>query len=252
MLKWNPAGAGLKVIFAFAAISLITSCVPKKQIVYFAKEDTTGRPLPPFYEPVIEAYDKVKILVNSIDKEATSFFSYSSNDNSSNAPGYLVSTTGYIDIPLIGNFHIGGLTTAQAKDSLKLLLEKYLNRPNVLVTLTTFKVIMLGAISNGIYATDRDKLTIIEAVATAGGIGDNGKKNNVMIIREKGNGREYGYVDLTSKAVLTSPYYYLHNNDIIYVEPTMRSRLNALSSYYALLGVISGMLALVLVYTTNK
>jgi polysaccharide biosynthesis/export protein len=235
----------LKIIFLFAIISLQFSCVPRKQFVYFCKEDTTMEALQKPYEPIIQASDKVRILVNSVDKETGGFFSFSANDNSSNSPGYLVNAAGYIDIPLIGPFHIAGLTTTQAKDSLKILLEKYINRPTVIVTLLTFKITILGYINGpGIYESDHERLTILEAIAKAGDIKPDGKRVNIMVIREKGNGREYGFVDITSKSIITSPYYNLHANDIIYIEPTFRSRLVALQPYYAVLGMVVGIATL--------
>lgn len=237
----------LKVVFFIAIVSLATSCIPRKQFVYFVDEDTTQQPLQKPYEPIIQPNDRMRILVNSVDKESSSFFSFSANDNSANSPGYLVDHSGEIDIPLIGKFHAAGLTTSQAKDTLKGLLEKYINGPTVIVSLLTFKVTILGEIqSPGIYTSDHERLTIIEAIAMAGDLGINAKRENIMVIREKGNGREYGYVDITSKAIITSPYYNLHANDIVYIEPTFRSRLTALQPYYAVLGMIVGIASLII------
>jgi len=237
----------LKITFFIVIVSVVTSCVPRKQITYFLAEDTTHLPISKPYEPIIQASDRVRILVNGVDKEASNFFSFSQNDNSSNTPGYLVNAEGLIDIPLIGSIHIAGLTTTQAKDTLKGLLEKYINRPTVIVTLLTFKITMLGQVASpGIYTSDHERLTIIEAIAMAGDLKIDGKRTNIMVIREKGNGKEYGFVNLSSRSIITSPYYNLHANDIIYVEPTLRSRLTALQPYYAVAGMIVGILTLTL------
>src|SRR4051812_10894655 len=119
----------LKLLFTMAVICLVTSCVPRKQIVYFLAEDSSNTPMLKAAEPIIEANDRVRILVNSLDKEATSFFVFSANDNSSSSPGYLVNSDGNISIPLIGKIHIAGLTPNQTQDTVKMLLEKYINRP---------------------------------------------------------------------------------------------------------------------------
>jgi polysaccharide export outer membrane protein len=104
---------------------------------------------------------------------------------------------------------------------------------------------MLGAITApGIYNTDHEKLTILEAIAMAGDLSPNGKRENIMVVRQKGDGKEYGFVDITSKSIMTSPYYNLHTDDIIYVEPTLRSRLNGLEPYFAVFGIVVGALTL--------
>src|SRR6185369_11887264 len=114
-------------------------------------------------------------------------------------------------------WHIGGLTSNQARDSLKKLLEGYVVNPSVLVILKSFRVTFLGAAGSKIIESDNERMSIIEAIAHVGGIPITGQMKKIMIIRDKGDGKEYGYVDITTKEIFTSPYFYLHSDDIIYV-----------------------------------
>ncbi len=236
-----------RIIFLFLIISALTSCIPRKQVTYFIKEDTTRQAIIPPYEPIIQANDRIQILVTSVDKQASNFFSFSANDNSANAPSYLVNADGIIDIPLVGPFHVAGLTTTQAKDTLKRRFEKYIYSPTVIVTLKTFRITVLGAVNHpGVFESDHERLTITEALALSGDLNVNGKRTNILVVREKGNGKEYGFVDITSRQIITSPYYNLHANDIIYVEPNMRTRLAALQTYFTTLSIIAGVVLLTL------
>ena len=140
MLKFTNL-RGLVILLAI--ISVLPSCVTRKQISYFQKEDTTGRPMPVAYEPIIQPGDRISILVTSVDKKATAFFTFNLNDNSVTAPSYLVTSKGDVDVPLVGEVYVNGLTTNQAKDTLKVLIEKYVNSPTVVVILKTFRVTML-------------------------------------------------------------------------------------------------------------
>ena len=242
-----------RIVFLFVVVSFLCSCVTKKEINYFQRADTTQSPLLKPYEPVIQASDRIGILVTSVDKKATNFFTFSLNDNSSNAPSYLVNSEGVVDVPLIGQVHIAGLTTNIAKDTLKKLIERYVNNPTVIVVLKTFRVIVLGAVGSvGILESDHERMTIVEAIARSGDVNFNARRDNIMIIREKGNGKEYGSVDLTSKEIFTSPYYNLHANDIVYVEPGVRTRLAANSVYFSTINIAISFVTLALVYLKLK
>jgi polysaccharide export outer membrane protein len=245
----NPVPVSIGIAILIFALFSLSSCVPRRQLVYFIKADTTQRPVAAAYEPVIQPNDQVGVLLTSVDKQASSFFSFSSNDNSSTAPTYLVNSDGFIDVPLVGLFHIAGLTSNQAKDSLKTRFEKYINGPTIIVILKTFRVTMLGAVNHaGILESDNERMTIIEAIARSGDLNANARRDNILIVREKGNGREYGTVDITSRDILTSPYYNLHTNDIVYVEPGIRARLALNQIYVVTVSSLLGLATLGLIY----
>jgi polysaccharide export outer membrane protein len=239
----------LRIVLLASVISSFSSCVSRRKITYFVKEDTTQRPLPTPYEPVIQPNDRIAILVTSVDKKASAFFTFSLNDNSSNSPSYLVNPKGDIDIPLIGKWHVAGYTTSQAKDSIKKLIEGYIIDPTVIVALKTFRVTVLGYVGAvGIQESDNEKMTLTDVIAKAGDIQINGRRDKILVIRERGNGKEYGYVDLTSKEVFTSPYYYLHANDIVYVEPSIRVNIVTTQVYYSAISLAIGFFTLAVLF----
>jgi polysaccharide export outer membrane protein len=141
---------------------------------------------------------------------------------------YLVDSTGFIDYPRIGRMKMGGLTVPQAKEQLALRLKDYLKQPSVEIRIVNYRITMLGEIGRpGPLQTTNHKLTIVDAIASAGGIPFSGRMDNVLIIRETNGKREFGHVDLNSRNVFNSPYYYLHQNDIVYVEPSRIRRQDA-------------------------
>lgn len=137
--------------------------------------------------------------------------------------GYEVKNDGTIDFPLLGKYSVVGLT----KDSLSHIIETqlkqhgYVNDPLVTIQLMNFRVTVVGEvrIPQQIHA-DGTRLTLLEALAICGDLTDYGKRENVTIVREVNGLQTYGQVDLTSRALFDSPYYYLQQNDIVYVEPT--------------------------------
>ena len=134
---------------------------------------------------------------------------------------YLVDSSGYIDYPRIGRIKMAGLTIPQAKLFMIAQLKDYLKQPVVEMRIVNYRITMLGEVgAPGIIMAPNHKMTIIDALAKSGGISTAGRKDNVMIIREIKGVREFGHINLNSKNVFNSPYYYLRQNDIVYVEPS--------------------------------
>lgn len=154
---------------------------------------------------------------------------------------YLVDSNGNVDYPRIGKLKLSGLSTREAKDLLAIKLKDYLFQPAIEVRIVNYRITMLGEIgSQGpIYAYNH-KMTIIDAISAAGGIPITGRRDNVLIIREAGNKREFGHVDLNSRNVFNSPYFYLKQNDIVYVEPSRIRRQEANEFYRFYLPVFTG------------
>ncbi len=148
---------------------------------------------------------------------------------SNGSTGYLVDLKGNIHHHRLGDFHAEGLTKDElAAEVKKRLLEpvELLKDPTVIINFLNFRVTFLGEIS-GTVNIPGERLTIFEAIALKGGIGDYGKKNNVKVMREVDGKTEVGYVDLTASNVFESPYYNLRQNDLIVVEPTKQKRNDA-------------------------
>lgn len=151
----------------------------------------------------------------------------SNSYKSSEVTGYFVSERGTIDFPILGPLTVVGLT----QDSLcryienRLKDEGYVNDPQVTMNLMNFRVTVVGEVrSPKQIHVQGTRLTILEAIAICGDLTDYGMRENLTIVRSENGKQEIGEIDLTKKEMLDSPYYYLHNNDIVYVEPNNRRK----------------------------
>ncbi|MCF0048445.1 polysaccharide biosynthesis/export family protein [Dyadobacter sp. LJ53] len=222
------------VIASMAIIGGTSSCVSPKTIVYFQGDSLrySSQEITQKYVPKIQSSDILSIIVGSLNAEANEVFNTpnlftTSSTNYSNVGGprvqplgYLVDVEGDIEIPLIGKMRASGLTTSQTADSIRIRLQNYLKEPSVIVRNLNFKVSVLGEVKlPAVYVIPDEKITLPEVLSLAGDLTIYGNRSNVMIIREENGKREYARIDLTSRDIFNSPYYYLHKNDVIYVEP---------------------------------
>jgi polysaccharide export outer membrane protein len=224
----------LLIISSMAIIGGTTSCVSPKTIVYFQGDSArySSQEISLKYVPKIQANDILSIIVGSLNTEANEVFNtpnqfttasanYSNTGGTRVQPlGYLVDTDGNIEIPLIGKLKVAGLRTTDAADTVRTKLQNYLKEPSVIVRNLNFKISVLGEVKvPAIYVIPDEKITLPEVLSLAGDLTIYGNRNNVMIIREENGKREYARIDLTSREIFNSPYYYLHKNDVIYIEP---------------------------------
>jgi polysaccharide export outer membrane protein len=247
-----------KAILVGAFCSLLFSCISQKKVVYFQETDEidsvqtfrdTG------YVAFIQPNDILNVFVASISAEASQYFNYSDNPNDDNsmASGYLVDSYGDIQIPLIGVVKVGGLTSAAARDTITKRLEKYLINPSVKLSIRNYRVTVLGEVAHpGVFSVPNERLTLPEALALAGDLTIYSNRETVKVIREFNGQKTFAYVNLTSRDLFNSPYYYLHCNDIIYVEP-MKNKRFLTQNYYRVLPVIfGGLAAIVAVFQLSK
>jgi len=229
------------ILLSLAFLSFTTSCVTPKTIVYFQGDSLrySSQVISQKYVPVILPNDLLSIVVGSLSAEANEVFNtpnlftitsnnYSSNGGSKMQPlGYLVDSDGSIEIPLVGKVKIGGLRTTDAADTIRIRLLNYLKEPSVIVRNLNFKVSVLGEVKiPSVYVIPDEKITLPEVLSMAGDLTIYGNRSNVMLIREENGKREYIRIDLTSREIFDSPYYYLHKNDVIYVEPVKSKMLD--------------------------
>lgn len=172
---------------------------------------------------------------------------------------YLVDASGNIDIPVLGRMTVEGLTTAEVKNAIsKLLQEKNLIKdPVITVRILNFKVSVLGEVkSPGVVDVKGERITILEALSKAGDLTIQGRRDHVAVIREVDGKRTVNYLDLKSKDLFDSPYYYLKQNDVVYVEPnngrTVQYRNNQVNNVGTWLSVLSSMLSVVTLIVTLK
>ena len=226
---------------------LIVSCGPTAELAYVhdAQRDSAFA-LKGQFSGGIQANDLLGIYVESETPESTIQFNQETNK-------YLVNHDGDIIFPVLGKIHVVGLTHNElaALIESRLVSEGHIIDPVVTVKLMNFKVCVLGdVVRPGQLVVAGERLTIFEALSMVGDLTIFGQRHNVTIIREENGLRTIGEIDLSSKTVFDSPYYYLHQNDVIYVEPNMRKKKNAerdpmiltyISSAVSIVSVLSSM-----------
>lgn len=224
------------LITSLGAALLMASCSAPKKVPYMVDAETIPAEvlaqINPFAEPVAMPGDLLNIDITSSNMDAVMPFNknkyvsidgtVATNGGSGSTQDYLVNKDGDIEFPIIGKLHVGGLNKSQIADLIKReLCPKYLREePTVDIRFKNFHVTMLGAVGNGIVTSDNERLNILEAVAKSGDLNIKGKRENIMLIRTHPDGhREIARLNIHDKNILTSPYYNLQQNDIIYVEP---------------------------------
>ncbi len=188
----------------------------------------------------IQTNDLLSIYVESETPETTKQYNQETNkiavqdgvvinpgSGSNIVSGYLVSAEGDIMFPVLGKIHVAGLTHDSLANYIeyRLVSEGHINDPRVSVKLMNFKVSVLGEVKNpGQLMVDGERLTIFEALSRSGDLTIYGQRKNVAVVREENGYRTIGRIDLTSQDVFNSPYYYLHQNDVIFVEPNIKRK----------------------------
>lgn len=190
-------------------------------------------------EPVIQKSDLLSITVSSPNAIASQPFNttvtvstQSIGYTSTQASGYLVDQDGFIDMPMLGRIKAAGLTKQGLKESITKLLtdSKYLLYPVVSVRYLNFKVTVLGEVARPMVINVPDeKINILEALGFAGDMTIYARRDNVTLVREEQGKRIVKRLDLNSEKLLSSPFYYLKSNDIIYVEPN-KAKVSAASN----------------------
>lgn len=205
----------------FLAFNLV-SCSSYKKVSYFQDLNQNAPTLEKIsnYSPItVQPEDILGISISSLNPESSAVFNFASNTvNGTNDGGYLVSQDGEILLPIIGDMKVANLTTAQVREQVRLKLLAYLKEPVVIVKLLNFKISIIGDVAQpGVFKVQSERLTLTEALGLSGDLNITALRN-IVIIREKDGNRQYIPVDLTKKDVFTSSYYYLKNNDVIYVQ----------------------------------
>ena len=137
---------------------------------------------------------------------------------------YLVDNEGNINFPVVGKIHVGGLTGRECESLIQSKIRSYFSQneePMVTVRMASFRVVVTGEVASpGVVSVPNEKMSIIEALAQSGDLGLQGKRKNILLIREDANGEKSAHrLDMTDANLINSPYFYLQQNDIVYVEP---------------------------------
>ena len=216
--------------------ALFASCGSTKKIAYLQNSDSINFELSRFlYDARIMPKDQITISVNTTTPEVSVPFNlllqnaYTQGASvSQGARGtlmpYLVDNDGYINFPIVGKLKVGGLTKAEAEQLVTEKIRPYMaetENPVVTVTMSSYSVSVLGEVNRpGTFQVSREKITILEALAQAGDLTIYGVRDRVKLIREDATGKKsIVTLNLNDANIINSPYYYLQQNDVVYVEP---------------------------------
>ena len=252
------------------ATVLLSSCVQHRQLINFNEanlpEDTPEQ-IVNAMNLTIQPEDLLRIEVNSFDPDAAAPFNPEAGQQGAGQQGggggsggnyslelfqgYLVDQNGYIDLPVLGRLQVTGLTIEEAKAKIYDLLQQYIKNPVVQVRFLNLKITMLGEVNSpGVLRLSNKRVTLLEALGMAGDLTDYANRNNILLIREEKGQRTYTRLDLQSTEIFTSPYFYLQQNDFIYVEPIQARIATVSDPFQRVIGYVTGGLSLIALILT--
>lgn len=217
-------------------------------------------PAPEDFIAKIEINDVIRIDISSFDEELAAPFQLNLNQssgggggNSSAAlTGYLVNSKGYINFPVLGEIYVAGKSREELEEELtKKLREEYLKDAVVRVRIVNFKVTVVGEIGSSVIEVADERLSVIQAIAMSGDISYDGKRDKILVIRQLDDQLKYETLDLTSVDIFQNPFYYLKQNDIVYVEPTYRKVKSAgfITSWQGLVSIVTTAFSLFILFS---
>ena len=232
----------MKRLFHLALVALslllLTSCGSTKNVAYIQNSDNVDYSRSAYlYDARIMPKDVLTITVNTVNPEASAPFNLTIASEMTTTNGkarlstggqtlqtYLVDNRGCIEFPVVGTLEVGGLTKSACEKLIHDKIQRFLNaeeNPIVTVRMSNYKISVLGEVNRpGVFTVNNEKINIFEALAQAGDLTIYGVRDNVKLIRENANGRkEIHTIVLNDANLINSPYYYLQQNDILYVEP---------------------------------
>lgn len=252
----------LKYFLLFFALVFISSCSTRKEIVYFQDfERLPNMAAPEDFVAKIEINDVLRIDVSSMDEELAAPFQLNLNNQSTGGgggnqsaamTGYLVNSEGYINFPVLGEIYVEGKSREELEEELTLILrEQYLKDAVVRVRIVNFKVTIMGETGSSVIDVVDERISVPQAIAMSGDITYDGKRDNILVIRQVDDQLAYETLDLTSVDIFQNPFYWLKQNDIVYVEPTYRKVKSAgfITSWQGLVSIITTAFSLVVLFS---
>ena len=217
---------------------IFTSCSSIKNVKYFTdipdSQKVTNLSNLKYVEPRIQPDDILSINIQTVDPAATQVLATGTLQNSAvgattagstgsqTISGYLVDNSGNIELPVLGKIKVSTLTTEQAREKIRTRAAELFKDPTVNLRFANFKITVMGEVAKpGVYVASNEKVNILDALGLAGDLTIYGKRENITLIRQFEDGsRKMMHLDITNSEILNSPYYYLRQNDYLYVEPS--------------------------------
>lgn len=240
----NPSPCLKLLLFSTVIWWLLPSCTSYKNISYFKNVAATPEmyrvgenvPLTTYASLKIQPDDILKITITTLDPDFNGVSNININNTVASLPasmsgvsvsgdkyidGFLVNKEGEIDIPVLGTINVNGLTLEEAKTKISQKASDFYVRPNVNVRLANFRVTVIGEVARpGTYIVNEEQVSILDALGLSGDLTIYGKRDNVMLIRQDGGTqKKIVRMNLNDAAMMSSPYFYLRQGDVIYVEP---------------------------------
>jgi polysaccharide export outer membrane protein len=248
----------------------LSSCSTYKNIAYFTDfsdtvKHTTVQTVP-FKSPVIAPDDLLTISIQTIDPDINVVLNSGNTLSPTSAggtaltlpatqytPGYLVDKNGDVELPFAGKMHLQGYTTVEARDVIRTEMTKYVKEPMVNVKFANFKVTVLGEVMRpASYIMPTEKVTVFDALGQAGDLTIYGRRENVLVIRDSANNQKsMVHLNLNSKEIMSSPYFYLQPNDVVYVEPNKSKAASTDASKNRIFAIAAAVLSVLIIAATR-
>lgn len=224
-LRIGLISMAFSAILAFGALS---GCTSAKDILYFQNIDTfDAKKIEAAYEPVIMKDDKLQIIISGPDKSVVSPYNFTLSDHTTGSFNttqsivpYLVDSQGYIDMPGLGRIKVEGMRRIDLVNLISEMLttQGLVKDPVVSVSFLNFRVTVIGEVRNpGTYTIPSERITVLQALGMAGDLLITADRSDILVIRDEDGVQTHYSFDITKSDILNSPYFYMHQNDVIYV-----------------------------------
>lgn len=244
-----------RIIYFIAYLFLVSACISKNKLLYL-KDSGANYETMTMVENQPEEYrlqpgDIVSVMIKTLDVESSEPFNlhplgsiYNLNDVTAYLHGHSLDDSGKIQLPEVGLIHLGGLSLGEAKNAIEESISVYLSKASVFVKLMSFSISVLGEVENpGEFTIYRENASIFQGLSLAGDLKDFANRKRVLLIRNSGSGPGSIFIDLQDPNLLSSPFYYLRPNDVLYVEPlkakTAKTNLDNLNVVGFVLGAVT-------------
>ena len=251
--------------FALFSVLLASSCVSRQEIVYFqGLEEAEAKLEENTHKEGIKPNDLLTISVAAAEQEAAIPYNLPvvaapqgginmamSINGRQQLQTYLVSKKGDIQFPQLGKLEVKGLSRQELSEKLEQQLADYIQDPIVTVKIVNFEVSVLGEVNRpGTFTIEDGYISLPQALGLANDLSIYGRRDNVLVMREDNGIKTHAYLDLTDADVINSPYYYLQQNDVVYVEPNGPQRQSAsynrnASVYISIASVLVSLIVLI-------
>lgn len=245
-------------LFIILVVLGLASCVPNKKLVYFPNPAFNTDEPTPIYNPrqtyELQPRDVLSVRIKTLDNDTEKYFNVQPENGFANfnpagffITGYSINSKGTISLPEVGEILVSGLTLEEAETKIREAVGSYLNNVTIQVKLVSFKITVLGEVNNpGYFYIYNEQANVMEGLGLAGDLTDFGNRENITLIRQTDQGSEAVLINLKDSDLLSSPYYFLQPNDVLYVQPLRakqtRSNINTFSILSVLFGAVSTVL----------